>query len=153
MVKGRPAKPTALKVLNGNPGKRALNKQEPVFETDLPEPSESLSDEAKEIFYHFRGKLERLGYASASHSDMLDLLAQRVELMRRLQRDIAEIPLVIRSERGNDVMTPEIKALNDVARHVQYLLSEFGLSPSSATKIVVPPKPKQTGFNALSQVK
>ena len=42
--RGRKPKPTALKVLEGNPGKRPLNLYEPTPEGDLPECPEWLEN-------------------------------------------------------------------------------------------------------------
>jgi phage terminase small subunit len=47
--RGRPPKPTALKVLEGNPGKRPLNQNEPKPEKKAPNcPSWLLPDAKKE---------------------------------------------------------------------------------------------------------
>ena len=45
--RGRKPKPTALKVLEGNPGKRPLNLFEPTPEDKMPECPDWLEDEAK----------------------------------------------------------------------------------------------------------
>jgi phage terminase small subunit len=37
----------------------------------------------------------------------------------------------------------------EAARHLQSLLSEFGLTPAAAPKIVVPRRQKKTPFGAL----
>ena len=46
-TRGRKPKPTAMKVLEGNPGKRPLNFAEPHPEKKLPDCPEWLEDEAK----------------------------------------------------------------------------------------------------------
>jgi phage terminase small subunit len=43
---GRPPKPTALKILQGNPGKRPLNRAEPTLEIADPERPEHLDEVA-----------------------------------------------------------------------------------------------------------
>ena len=44
---GRRPKPTHLKLLNGNPGKRAINPNEPKPPAELPAPPDYLSEIAK----------------------------------------------------------------------------------------------------------
>jgi len=46
--RGRKPKPTAVKVLEGNPGKRSLNTAEPKPEKKAPRCPSWLEDEAKE---------------------------------------------------------------------------------------------------------
>ena len=47
MPRGRTPKPTAIKALTGNPGKRPLNHQEPIPPGVIGDPPEHLSDGAK----------------------------------------------------------------------------------------------------------
>ena len=49
-TRGRKPKPTAVKVLEGNPGKRPLNMFEPVPDKVAPECPSWLNDEAKAEF-------------------------------------------------------------------------------------------------------
>lgn len=44
---GRRPKPTHLKVVTGNPGKRKLNDKEPTPAREIPSPPEHLSDWGK----------------------------------------------------------------------------------------------------------
>ncbi len=46
-MQGRKPKPTAIKMLEGNPGKRALNHAEPRPKVVMPRAPEHLSDEEK----------------------------------------------------------------------------------------------------------
>lgn len=46
-IRGRKPKPTALKVLEGNPGHRPLNKKEPLPKGRLPRCPDWLEDDAR----------------------------------------------------------------------------------------------------------
>ena len=63
-VRGRKPKPTALKVLEGNPGHRPLNKKEPMPKGKLPRCPEWLEDDAKK---EWKGAEEFI----AQHGDMV----------------------------------------------------------------------------------
>src|SRR5690242_16494956 len=80
---GRKSKPTHLKMLQGNPGRRPLNKAEPTPSDELPEPPEWLPDGAKEIFLTVRDRIAEMGYCSASHTETLALLALRLYQVRK----------------------------------------------------------------------
>ena len=60
-TRGRKPKPTAVKVLEGNPGKRPLNMYEPVPEKKAPECPSWLNDEAKEEWDRLADKMVNLG--------------------------------------------------------------------------------------------
>ena len=46
-MRGRKPKPTALKLIEGNPGKRAINGQEPMPPASLPDCPQHLTTEAR----------------------------------------------------------------------------------------------------------
>ena len=60
-TRGRKPKPTAVKVLEGNPGKRPLNMYEPVPERRAPECPSWLNDEAKAEWDRLADKMVNLG--------------------------------------------------------------------------------------------
>ena len=60
-VRGRKPKPSHLKLVTGNPGKRAINTQEPVPERILPQPPPELTAEARGEWDLVAGELNRLG--------------------------------------------------------------------------------------------
>ena len=59
--RGRKPKPTAVKVLEGNPGKRSLNTGEPKPEKKAPRCPAWLEDEAKKEWRRMAKQLENLG--------------------------------------------------------------------------------------------
>ena len=59
--RGRKPKPTAVKVLEGNPGKRSLNTAEPKPEKKAPRCPSWLEDEAKKEWKRMCKQLEQLG--------------------------------------------------------------------------------------------
>ena len=60
-LRGPARKPTALKVLNGNPGRRPINDQEPVFDPGKPTPPSYLPAEAKKEWRRIMPQLLRNG--------------------------------------------------------------------------------------------
>src|SRR6185312_2686519 len=60
-MRGRKPKPSALKLLAGNPGKRALNKREPRPRREIPSPPAHLSDGARTAWGALSTRLDRLG--------------------------------------------------------------------------------------------
>lgn len=94
-----------------------------------------------------------MGYASASHTESLALAAWRLDQVEQCEKVIAELGFTYETEgrNGSSMLRarPEVALQADAARHLQSLLCEFGLTPSSATKVQVPGKPKTNAFNAI----
>ena len=68
-VRGRKPKPTALKVLEGNPGHRPLNKKEPMPKGRLPRCPDWLEDDAKKEWKRLGKVLAEMGMLT--HLDMM----------------------------------------------------------------------------------
>lgn len=119
-------KPTNLKIIAGNPGKRALNDQEPVYsEGDLAAP-EWLSDEATAIWERLAVNLEANGLLTQVNRDLLavycDLIAD------------------YRAKRAEGKMPP----MAQVSRMTS-LAGEFGFTPSAASRIIAPKRGQADG--------
>ena len=63
-MRGRKPKPTQLKVLDGNPGRRPLNDREPQPPEGAPEPPEFLDAEARAEWFRTAGVLQQMGTLS-----------------------------------------------------------------------------------------
>ena len=72
---GRPRKPTVLKILEGNPGRRPLNKSEPQYEAKVAKPDD-LSGMASEWWDRVVPELVRLGLAQSVDQPSLVILAK-----------------------------------------------------------------------------
>ena len=62
--RGRKPKPTKLKLLHGNPGKRKINDKEPDPDVCIPDMPDFLSELAVAEWEYIAPKLERLGLLS-----------------------------------------------------------------------------------------
>ncbi|MFZ4858559.1 MAG: phage terminase small subunit P27 family [Desulfuromonadaceae bacterium] len=150
---GRKPKPTYLKLITGNPGKRALNKNEPMATTAPPRAPQWLDTRARAIFKLLTRRLVEMGYASASHTESLALAAWRLSQVETcaavLDRDGYTFETT--TPRGPAVIKarPEVALMTQAAKHAQSLLNEFGLTPASATRVQLPGKPQRNPFNSL----
>ena len=72
---GRPRKPTKLKILEGNPGRRPLNTSEPEYEPKIPKPSD-LTPLASAWWDLVVPQLVRVGLAQSVDGPSLALLAE-----------------------------------------------------------------------------
>jgi len=146
MTKGRKKKPKKQKELQGTVRKDRDNPNAPEPSKELPElPPEDNSKAA----YFFRQILElinEMGYASKSDTNVMQLAAMRMAEVEDLDETIKEQGkiYVVTNKRGEYVYKarPEVAMRNEAMRHLQSLLAELGLSPSSRSKVIKPSKPE-----------
>ena len=135
----RKPKPTHIKEVTGTARPDRTNPEEPTSEDSLPRAPTWLSHEATEYFTRLASRLEAMGYASSSHTEMLALAADALADVEAADAEIrqqgASYPT---TNTMGDVMYrahPAVARKSDAVRRAQSLLAEFGLSPSSATKV------------------
>ena len=85
---GRPSKPTALKVVQGNAGKRALNKNEPKPKAKRPKVPAHLSPKAKTAFKNVCTLLEGMGVLTIADGLALEMMCDAYAEWRDLRKVI-----------------------------------------------------------------
>ena len=129
-----PPKPTALKLLQGNPGGRPLNKREPKTKTGEPPMPRDLSKAARKVWKSMVPVLLKLGTLTESDGDALAAYSEAKALWRKAQDSIETDGMVIDSSQGKK-KNPAVTISNECMRTMRALMSEFGLTPSSRSAI------------------
>lgn len=147
MTSGRKPTPTALKLVKGNPGKRAINKKEAKIDLAEPTPPSFLSDDAKvewgrvvSILYAAGLMTELDRAALAAYAQAYGRWAQAERALARMAaKDELNSALMIKTSNGNAVQNPLVGIANKAkADMVRYAL-EFGMSPSARSKVDAKP--------------
>lgn len=66
-MKGRKPVPTQLKILAGNPGKRALPENEPEFDNEIPQLPDWLAGEALAAWHRLMPELHAVGIVAEAY--------------------------------------------------------------------------------------
>lgn len=119
----RHAKPTALKELAGNPGKRPLNENEPVYLSADTKPPEWLTDSALLLWNKYAAALDANEMLNTANREFLGTYCQLM----------AEI---IDSQYAGEPI--DIKKL----QQIRLIAREFGFTPSSQSGIAIVKKEK-----------
>lgn len=147
MASGRKPTPTALKLVKGNPGKRAVNKKEAKVDLARPMPPEFLNDDAKVEWGRVVDKLYSAGLMTELDRSVLAAYCQAYgrwaqaerALARMAERDTVNSALMVKTTNGNAVQNPLVGTANKAkADMVRYAL-EFGMSPSARSKVNATP--------------
>lgn len=128
---GRPKKPTRLKLLQGNPGKQKLPKNEPNPDVKIPEPPDFLIDYALNEWNRVTPILERLGLLS--DLDVMELAAycQCVDRWRKAEEKIKDEGMTDTTSNGNVIQSPYVGIANKAMVQMHQFLCQFGMTPAS----------------------
>lgn len=134
---GRKPKPTHLKILEGNPGKRPINTNEPKPRPIAPKCPRGLSAAAKREWERVAPLLERCGLLT--EIDMAALAAYCTLYGRWIEAEttVRKEGLIILSPNGYPQQSPHLQIANRCLDQMKTYLVEFGMTPSSRTRISV----------------
>ncbi len=140
---GRPPKPTNLKILEGNPGKRPLPKNEPKPKPLAPKRPPWLTGEGKKMWERLSPELERLGLLTVIDGETFAAMCARwktfVECERYLKKNGLTYTYINTQGAENEVERPQVRIGQKALDQFRSFCSEFGLTPSSRTRIEVKP--------------
>lgn len=141
---GRKPKPTQMKRLAGNPGKRALNDQEPQPPTaDVRVPRGKLPREAKGLWRILAPMLADMGVLTAADLPALEFLCVHYAVGRAALFELeadgeGDVMAVSTASMQGIKKHPAASVLVENSRLFKSYLAEFGLTPSSRVKIKTP---------------
>ena len=156
---GRKAKPTALKLLQGNPGKRKINKKEPKPDNSIPFMPEHLDEDAKAEWDRVTPILERIGVLTEIDGSMLAGYCQLYSNWVAIQAEkkAPEFRLLMLKVTvdgaGNEHIEAKQNPLLIMERQTLQMIrafcSEFGMTPSSRARLQVPGKEEKSPWEEL----
>lgn len=135
---GRRPKPTALKQLQGNPGKRALNKSEPK-PTGIPTCPSHLDKIAKAEWKRISRELLAIGLLTAVDRSALAAYCAAFARWVNAEKELQNKPAVVKAPSGYPMPNPYIGIANTAMDHMRKFLTEFGMTPASRSRIQVEP--------------
>ena len=134
-MRGRKPKPTKFKQLAGNPGKRALNKREPVPVSKIPECPPHLNKIAKAEWKRITMELDALGLIGeidrAALAACCSAWADFVEASDALEDEGA----VSENAQGSPIRNPWMLIKKQAMDQVVRFYAEFGMTPSSRSRV------------------
>lgn len=143
---GRKPKPTALKLIQGNPGKRKVNKKEPQPAQGgrVPSPPAELGKMAKAEWKRIAKELHDMGVLTRIDTKTLANYCQAYEDMKIARGLLAKWNLA-NPNSPNQIVTgggmvrshPLVQQIRDHRKDMMAFAAEFGLTPSSRSRVQV----------------
>ena len=136
-----PRKPTALKLLNGNPGKRKLNKQEPDPEylaaSDLVAPG-WLTPGAKACWDEVAPQLQKARLVAKIDVSMLAMGCEALAQYRHATDQIEAFGAVVPAGEGKGQSLNVWVIVQSMAfKRAVGILRDFGVTPAARTRIAL----------------
>lgn len=135
-MRGRRPKPTALKELAGNPGKRALNKNEPKFsELKSVETPEWMPPLAATMWETVLPELLANKVLTIPDLHNVEAFCMAYQRWREAQEDVTLNGIVIKTE-NSVIKNPAVTVVNEASTQMMKFGALLGLDPSSRSRLM-----------------
>lgn len=134
---GRPPKPTKLRLIQGNPGKRPINDAEPVAPPEIPKPPRYLSKPARREWKRAGALLKDAGLLSNLDQVAFGRFCQLVGRLAEAEEGLAAHGMLVKSPNGYPMQSPYLSIINTTSKQLVALCAEFGMTPSARSRIRV----------------
>ena len=136
-ARGPASKPTALKVLEGNPGKRELNKNEPRYELSEggQKPPPWMGTYGKKEWRRVLPLLKTNGLVTDADYMALCAYCQNVDTWIRAEKEKRADGLVTVTANGTEMQHPSVSIANTAMANILKFGREFGLTPASRVNL------------------
>src|ERR1700704_6383704 len=138
-MRGRKPTPTYLKLLNGNPGKRRLNPNEPKPRNKTPTCPSHLCPPAKAEWKRLAAQLTILNILTELDRGALAAYCQAYGRWVEAERKLHETPMIIKLPSGYVQQNPWLPIANKQLELMHKYLTEFGLSPVTRSRVSMAP--------------
>ena len=147
---GTKPKPTALKALEGNPGKRPLNMKEPKPSAEIPKCPWWFDYWARKEWNRVCPELHRLGLLTSIDAAALEgycsAYSRWLKAEREVLKGVTYEYMELKSLQLKRTVKPEVAVARDALNQVKAFCTEFGLTPSSRARMIIPSQDKSDPF-------
>lgn len=140
-MSGPPKTPTHLRLVKGNPSKRAINKKEPKPPSGVPPIPKHFDKRGKYWFKRMGEELDAVGVMSTLDAKALELLVEAYTEYRHHCEVLDEEGYTYQtgSATGEKIVKahPAAAMKADAWKRIRAMLSEFGMTPASRSKVEI----------------
>lgn len=157
-MRGRKPKPTALKRLDGNPGKRGYNHDEPVVPKGQPDCPQHLSDAARNEWHRIAGPLHEMGVLTTVDRAALAAYCQAWGRWVEAEEKLRDTPTLLKTASGYVQQNPWLSIANKQLDLMGRYMAELGITPASRSRVqalagVLPQDSLQITFRTVYEAK
>lgn len=131
---GRPRKPTMLKLVTGNPGRRPVNSREPKPQGNLVDGPDWLTDTQRQS-WNYAIQCAPYGLLKRLDRSVLVTWVVAEDLHRQAVEKLNKGALLIKTPNGMPIQSPYLSIINKQALLMLRAASEMGFTPASRSKV------------------
>ena len=135
-TRGRKPTPTAIKELEGNPGKRPLNSNEPKPVKKAPACPKWLEPEAKKEWRRLVKQMETLGILTQVDMAAFAGYCQAYARWKEAEEFITQHGSIVKTPSGYWMQVPQISIAQTYLKIMNRFAEQFGLTPASRSRII-----------------
>lgn len=134
-MRGRKPKPTALKVVEGNPGRRPLNKDEPQLPPGVPEAPAHMTPGARAEWGRVAPMLAESRVLTQGDRGALSAYCDAWDEYARLHKRSEKMARFVTTEKGYVMEHPIHKAMRQARADMLKAAAELGLTPVARSRV------------------
>lgn len=148
---GRKPKPTATKKLIGKPGHRKLpeNEPQPRKTNRLPPAPSHLTPVGKNEWERMGTELMRLGLLTVADQTAFAAYCQQYEIWVEASVKVQKEGMLTYAKNGFPMLSPHMTIQNKAQSEMRKWLVEFGMTPSSRSRVEVAPRKEDDPMEAF----
>ncbi len=135
-TRGRKPKPTAIKLLEGNPGRHPLNEHEPVPPKTMIKCPAWLEPEAKKEWKRLAPALESMGILTSVDVSAFAGYCQAYARWKEAEEFISKHGSIFQTPSGYVQQVPQVSIAQQNLKIMQSFCTEFGLTPATRSRII-----------------
>ena len=134
-TRGRKPKPTALKILEGNPGKRPLNENEPIPPKGSIKCPTWLLPEAKKEWKRLAPSLEAMGVLTMADLTAFEGYCQAYARWKEAEEFMTQHGTIVKTKSGYWQQVPQVSIAQTYLKIMNKIAEQFGLTPAARSRI------------------
>lgn len=135
-TRGRKPKPTAMKELEGNPGRHPLNEREPKPEKKAPRCPKWLEEEGKKEWKRLAKQMEEIGILTEVDMAAFASYCQAYARWKEAEEFITQHGTIVRTPSGYWQTVPQVSIAQTYLKIMNKIAEQFGLTPASRSRII-----------------
>ena len=151
MKRGPKPKPTALRRMHGNPGKRGYNHDEPVPPDAMPDCPPHLGDLARAEWDRLAEVLHQMGVLTTVDRAALAAYCQCYGRWAEAEERLGTTPMLIKTASGYVQQSPWLSIANKQMELMGRFMSELGLTPAARSRVAAL-RNAEAGMEAITKI-
>lgn len=134
---GRRPKPTKLKLLQGTQRSDRVNRQEPNSKLEIPSCPRHIQGESRREWKRITKELGAVGLVTRVDRAAIGAYCEAYGRWSEAVSKLHEKGLLVKAPSGYPILNPYLSIINSALDQMRKFLTEFGMTPSSRTRIHV----------------